>query len=428
MSTSPDAPTEAQAPAPLLRTKGFLALWTGQTISTIGNQLSGLAFPVFAVTMLGINEWQIGILNAASTASFLLVGLTAGALVDRMRKRRVMLVADVIRFVATLSIPILYFAGAIQIWHLFIAAAINGLATVFFDVSYQSYIPILVPKDKIAPANSALETTSQISGLGGPAIVGFLLTVIKAPFVLVVDAFSFLASVLSLSVIRDREVPTPKHERQPLRNEIAEGIRFVWSNKIIRSISFTTATSNLFSTAMYTLFPIVILRSLHLSVAAFGLIESLSAVGGLLGAISAAKLAKLIGEGQLVAASAIVTGLCTFGPAIAIHLGQLPAMVMLVVTQALTSFTVLTYNITQVSARQRLCPERLLGRMNASIRFFVWGVMPIGALLSGAVATAIGIIPVLWICAIGGLLSAGFVTFAPLSRMRSLGTSEDAAV
>lgn len=414
MSTSPG----------LLRTKGFLPLWAGQTISTIGNQLSGLAFPVFAVTMLGINEWQIGILNAANTASFLLVGLTAGALVDRMRKRRVMLVADFIRFAATASIPVLYFAGVIQIWHLFIAAAINGLATVFFDVSYQSYIPILVPKEKIASANGALETTSQISGLAGPAIVGFLLTVIKAPFVLVVDAISFLASVASLSVIRDREVPAPKHERQPLRKEIAEGIKFVWSNKIIRSISFTTATSNLFSTAMYTLLPIVILRTLHMSPAAFGLIESLSAIGGLLGALSASKLAKRIGEGPLVAISAILTGICTFGPAFAFALPQLPAMVLLIITQALTSFSVLTYNITQVSARQRLCPERLLGRMNASIRFFVWGVMPIGALLSGAIATAIGIQPVLWICAIGGLAAAGFVTFAPLARMRNLGSSE----
>ncbi len=424
-AASGEAETATSAGQPgLLRTKGFAALWLGQTISTIGNQLSGLAFPVFAVTMLGINEWQIGILNAANTASFLLVGLTAGALVDRMRKRRVMWVADFVRFGATLSIPLLYFTGVIQVWHLFIVAAINGLATVFFDVSYQSYIPILVPKEKIASANGALETTSQISGLSGPAIVGFLLTVIKAPFVLIVDAFSFLASVASLSVIRDREVPVAKHERQPLRKEIAEGIKFVWSNKIIRSISFTTATSNLFSTAIYTLLPIVILRTLNLSAAAFGLIESLSAIGGLLGAVSAAKLAKRIGEGQLVAVSAIITGVCTFAPAIAIGLGQLPAMVLLIVAQALTSFSVLTYNITQVSARQQLCPERLLGRMNASIRFFVWGVMPIGALLSGAVATAIGIAPVLWICAVGGLLAASFVTFNPLSRMRILGNAE----
>lgn len=421
MSTSPAAAETTNRK--LLRTPGFLALWTGQSISTIGNQLSGIALPVFAVTILGINEWQMGILNAASTASFLLVGLTAGALVDRMRKRRVMIWADIVRFAAILSIPVLYFAGVLQVWHLFVAAGVIGLAQVFFDVSYQSYIPILLPKEHIPAANSALETTSQISGLGGPALVGFLLTVIKAPFVLVADAISFLVSVLSLSIIRDREVPAPKHERQPLRKEIAEGIKFVWSNKIIRSISFTTATSNLFSTAMFTLLPIVVLRNLAISPAGFGLIESLSAVGGLLGAISAAKLAKKIGEGQLVAISALVTGIATFGPAVASGMNQVPAMVILIIAQCLTSFTVLTYNITQVSARQRLCPERLLGRMNASIRFFVWGVMPIGALLSGVVATAIGIGPVLWITAVGGLLASLFVILSPLSRMRSLGSA-----
>ncbi len=425
LPTNQDALTE-QTTTKLLRTPGFLALWTGQTISTVGNQLSGLAFPVFAVTMLHINEWQMGILNAAGTASFLLVGLTAGALVDRMRKRRVMIVADFIRLAATLSIPILYFTGVIQIWHLFIAAAINGLATVFFDVSYQSYVPILVPKDKIASANSALETTSQISGIAGPAIVGFLLTVIRAPLVLVVDAFSFLLSVFSLSVIRDREVPASKHERRPLRKEIAEGVRFVWNNRIIRSISFTTATTNLFGTAAATLIPLVLLRDLHISTATFGLIESFAAVGGLLGAISAAKLAQWIGEGQLVVASALLAGVVAFAPAIAVNFDQFTAVVIFTIAQALGAFTVLTYNITQVSARQRLCPERLLGRMNASIRFFVWGVMPIGALLSGAVATAIGIIPVLWICAFGGLLSAAFVLFSPITTMRNIAPAEDA--
>lgn len=418
MSSQPEEPQASSGS--IFRSRNFMALWTGQTISTIGNQLSGLAFPVFAVTMLSINEWQMGILNAAGTASFLLVGLTAGALVDRMRKRRVMIVADLIRFVATLSIPVLYFAGVIQIWHLFVAAAINGLATVFFDVSYQSYIPFLVAKDKIAQANSALETTSQISGLGGPAAVGFLLTIIKAPFVMVVDGLSFLASVFSLSLIRDREVPAAKHERKPLRTEIAEGIKFVWSNRIIRSISFTTATSNLFGTAAMTLLPLVVLRDLHISPATFGIMESSAAIGGLLGAVSAAKLAKWIGQGQLVAISAVLFGITAFGPALAAGSSQPVAIAILVIGQALGSFTVLTYNITQVSARQRLCPEHLLGRMNASIRFFVWGVMPIAALLSGAVASAIGIVPVLWICAIGGLFSTVFVVFSPLARMRDL--------
>ncbi|MEY4294060.1 MAG: hypothetical protein RIR29_710, partial [Actinomycetota bacterium] len=147
-----------------LRNKNFLALWSGQTVSEVGSQLSGLALPVFAVTMLNVNEAQMGFLNASSTASFLLVGLIAGAWVDRWVKRRVMIWADIIRLVAVLSLPVLYFANAIQIWHLFVAAGVIGLATVFFDVAYQSFVPIIVPKEQIASANSSLETTNQLSG------------------------------------------------------------------------------------------------------------------------------------------------------------------------------------------------------------------------------------------------------------------------
>lgn len=403
-----------------LRNKNFLALWGGQTVSVIGSQMSGLALPVFAVTMLQVNETQIGFLNAASTASFLLVGLIAGAWVDRWVKRKVMIFADLIRLFAIALVPILYFSGVIQIWHLFVVAGIMGLATVFFDVAYQSFVPFVVEKDQIASANSSLETTNQLAGIGGPAIVGALLTMFKAPVLLLADAISFAVSTLSLSAIRDREVPKPKEQRGKLRHEIAEGLKFVWNNKMIRAVSFTTSSSNLFSTAQFTLIPLVILRDLKISPAGFGLIESIAAIGGLLGAVTAARLSKWIGEGQVIAVSAVVMGLTAFAPAIAAGSSQLVALVILAIGQFFASITVLTYNITQVSARQRLCPEHLLGRMNASIRFFVWGVMPIGALLSGAAATAFGIKPVLWICAFGVLLSSVFVVVSPLSRMKKL--------
>ncbi len=403
-----------------LRNKNFLALWGGQTVSVVGSQMSGLAIPVFAVTFLNINEAQMGYLNAAGTASFLLVGLIAGAWVDRWVKRRVMIFADVIRMVAVALIPILYFTGTIQIWHLFVISGVMGLATVFFDVAYQSFIPFIVSKEQIASANSSLETTNQLSSIAGPAIVGALLTMFKAPVLLIADALSFLVSTLSLSAIRDREESKPKEDRNKLRHEIAEGLQFVWNNKIIRAVSFNTATSNLFSTAQFTLLPLVILRDLKISPAGFGLIESIAAVGGLVGAVSAARLSKWIGEGQVIAVSSVLMGVTAFAPAIASGSSQLVAIVILCAGQFLGMFTVLTYNITQVSARQRLCPEHLLGRMNSSIRFFVWGVMPIGALLAGVTATAFGIQAVLWFTAIGGFLAAGFVVFSPLSRMKKL--------
>jgi predicted MFS family arabinose efflux permease len=335
-----------------------------------------------------------------------------------------MIWADIIRLVAVLSLPILYFANAIQVWHLFVAAGVIGLATVFFDVAYQSFVPIVVPKEQIASANSSLETTNQLSGIAGPAIVGSLLTVFKAPALLIADALSFLVSAISLSAIRDREVPKPKAGRNKLRHEIAEGLKFVWSNKIIRAVSFTTSSSNLFSTAQFTLIPLVLLRDQNISPAVYGVIASISAVGGLLGAVTAARFSKWIGEGQVIAVSAVVMGFTAFAPAIAASSNQMTAIVVYAAGQFVGSFTVLTYNITQVSARQRLCPEHLLGRMNASIRFFVWGVMPIGALLAGAAATVFGIAAVMWVCAVGVFLSAGFVVFSPLSRMKRLPDAE----
>ncbi|MFM5905177.1 MAG: MFS transporter [Micrococcales bacterium] len=404
----------------VLKDSQFRKLWLGQGISVFGDQFTGLAIPVLAVTILHATEWQMGVLNAFGTAAFLLVGLIAGAWVDRWLKRRVMIVADLIRFATLLSIPILWFAGQLQIWHLFLVAGIVGVAAVFFDVAYQSYIPILVSKEHIGPANSYLETTNQVAGVAGPSVVGFLLTLVKAPVLLVIDSASYLVSVLALSRIRDQETPKPATERRPLRVEIAEGIRFVWNQPLIRTISFTTATSNLFSSMIFTLMPLYVLRTLGISTALWGAMMSAAAIGGLLGASATGKLIKLVGEGPLIAVSALVSGLALGLVPLAASMSQTAAVVTLTIAEFVISFTVLTYNITQVTARQKLCPKPLLGRMNASIRFFVWGVMPIGSLAAGGLATAFGTVSVLWIGFAGTLAAAGFVLFSPLARLREL--------
>ena len=404
----------------VLKDRQFRKLWFGQGISIFGDQFTGLAIPVLAVTMLHATEWQMGLLNAFGTAAFLLVGLIAGAWVDRWLKRRVMIVADLIRFATLISIPLLWFAGQLQIWHLFAVAAIVGVAAVFFDVAYQSYIPILVEKDHIGPANSYLETTNQVAGVAGPSVVGFLLTVIKAPMLLLADSVSYLVSVVALSTIRDHELPKPVEERRPLRQEIAEGVKFVWNQPLIRTIAFTTATSNLFSVMIFTLMPLYVLRTLGISTALWGAMMSAASIGGLLGAAATGKLIKLVGEGPLIAGSALVSGLAFGLVPLAATASQPVAIVLLTVAEFVISFTVLTYNITQVTARQKLCPKPLLGRMNASIRFFVWGVMPIGALVAGALATGFGTVTVLWIGFAGTLAAAGFVLFSPLARLRQL--------
>ncbi len=379
--------------------------------------------------MLGATELQMGLLNAADTSAFLIFGLLAGALVDRWIKRRVMLIADLVRMVAVGLIPVLWFNNALNIYQLVVIGAVVSVATVFFDVSYQSYIPILLPKEYISIANSRLEITGQISGIAGPGVVGALLRVIKAPFLLIFDAFSFFVSAFSLFLIKDREQPKPKADRRPIQKEIAEGLNFVWNQRLIRAISFTTSTGNLFGTVTGTMFALYFFRPqyLGLDTASFGIMMSISSIGGLAGAAATPKLIKLVGEGPLVVISAMTTGVVQLLIPIAFFIPMELAIVPLCIQGFMTSFTALTYNITQVSARQRICPEHLLGRMNASIRFMVWGCMPIGALISGVLGSTIGLLPTIWFGAIMSVFASGFVLFSPLRTMRQMPMSPEEA-
>ena len=423
---TPPTPTPA-APTPpkpagilsLLRNRSFLWLWGGQSISQLGAQFTGLAIPVLAVSVLGATEFQVGLLNAAETAAFLVVGLPAGAWIDRLLKRRVMIAADLLRAVTLAAIPVLFFAGLLEIWQLYAIGAIVGVATVFFDVSYQSYIPVLLPGPQITDANSKLETTAQVAQIGGPGLAGALLAIVSVPVLLLADGISYLFSAFAIWRVKDAEKLADPADRESLPKEIAEGLRFVFGHPILRRITATTGVGNFFGVLAITLQAILILRILGLSPATLGIIFGLGSAGGLLGAIATPWITKRIGEGTAVSLSAVALGVAAAALPLA---GMYPAAAIpiLIGGAVLQSFLVLVYNITQVTMRQRLTPPRLLGRMNASIRFVVWGVMPIASIISGILGTAIGVITTMWIGAAGVLLASVFVLFSPITSMKLL--------
>ncbi len=417
--------TTTSPPIPLLRNRNFLWFWSGDTISQLGAQFSQLALPVLAVSLLGASEFEVGVLGAAQTAAFLLVGLPAGAWIDRMLKRRVMIAADLVRAVALAALPALWFAGLLQMWHLYALGAIIGVATVFFDVSHQSYPPILLPGSQIGTANARLEATAQIARIGGPGLAGALLAVVSAPILLLADGISYLFSAFAIWRVRDTEQRSDPADRQPLVTEIGEGLKFVFGHPLLRRIVATTGTTNFFSMIVFTLEAILILRELGFEPWVLGVVFSAGSVGGLLGALATPWITKRIGEGTALSLSAIGFGVAIFGLPLA---GLFPgaAIPILIAATFIESFLVLLYNITQVTMRQRLCPPRLLGRMNASIRFVVWGVMPIGALLSGVLGTTIGTLPTMFIGAIGTVFGAVFVVFSPLTTMKVLPKDLDA--
>ena len=417
------ATTAQSAPkGSLWHDRNFLTLWGGQAFSQFGAQLTELAIPVLAVIVLGASEFEVGVLTAAGVAAFLVVGLPAGAWIDRMRKRHVMIWADAVRALALATLPALWAFGLLEMWYLYAVALIVGVATVFFDVSYQSLIPSLVRPDQIAEANGKLESTHQLAGIAGPAAGGWLSAAFSAPLAIVGTVFTYLASFIALLLTRDHEQPRDVADRAPIMHEIAEGLRWVFGNPLLRRIVGTTAVSNLFNTISFTMLPIFLLRELGLSPALMGIIFALGAIGGLLGAIATPHIVRKIGEARAIPVSALAFSVIALMLPIAAMTPSI-AFPLPAVQGILSSFTVLLYNITQVTFRQRITPPRLLGRMNASIRFVVWGVMPIAALVGGALGAGVGVVATMWIGAIGQLLSAAFVVFGPFWRMRELPTA-----
>lgn len=399
--------------------RNFNRFWTGESLSHFAVQLGAVALPVISVDLLHASESQLGYLNAASTAAFLLLGLPAGAWVDRWFKRPTMIWANLARGIAIAVVPTLYFLGLLELWHLYVVAAVIGIATVFFDVAYQSFIPMLVAPGLISRANSRMEATAQLARLAGPALGGLLLKIVSAPVLLLADAVGYLVSWWFLLVTRDHEAEYREKRGTPpprnLRREIAEGLGFVFRQPAISRITLASFLTNFASTATFTLVPILILRLLGFSAFQYGLIMTLGAVGGLLGAGAAGRIARRIGTANAVRFSTLAGALSVFCYPFALALpDRASSLVVLIAGSFIGNGAVLTYNVTQVSLRQRLCPPHLLGRMNASVRFIVWGIMPISALAAGWASEAIGVGNFLWITALLG--TAGFIPLVRLGR------------
>lgn len=396
----------------------FRQLFIGDTISQVGTQLSLLALPVLAVRVLNADELQMGLLGFCEFLAFLVVGLPAGAWVDRWRKRWVLVTGDVVRALALASLPFARLLDLLTLAQMFVVAVVIGVCTVFFDVAYQSYLPDIVEPEHIGEGNAKLQASQSVAMIGGPAMAGGLIKLVGAPFTIALDALSFLLSAVFVRRINHVDTPPPREERRPLLVEIREGLSFVLQNPLLWRITASTGTANFFSSMTGALLVLYCLRDLDLDEAHIGIAMGLGAVGGLVGALLTPRVNALIGEGRTIPA------MCLFWiPAgILMPLAGIvvPPMVALTVSSLLITFAAVVYNVTQVSFRQRLCPRPLLGRMNASIRFVVWGTMPLGSLAGGALGQAFGVRPVFWIGLAGSAVAALPVLFSPLITMRDL--------
>ena len=412
-----EAAAQATSRDTLWRHREFLKLWTAQTISVFGDNFTGLALPIIAAISLQATPGQMGVLTAVERAPFLILGLFAGVWVDRMRRRPILIVGDVGRGLVLLSIPLAALSASLGMSQLYVVGLLIGILTVFFDVSYQAYLPSLVERRQLVEGNSKLEATRSIAQLAGPGIAGAVIQILTAPIAIILDAVSFLISALLIGSIRRPEEPPDAQGRRALLAEAREGLGVVFGSPYLRSIAGATGTSNLFASSLFTLYILFVTRELGLTPAAIGLIFSIANVAGLLGALTAGRLAARFGLGRVIIGSMFIGGLGFLPVGLATPATAYP---LLILAAALGSFGVPVYNINQVSLRQAITPMRLQGRMNATMRFLVWGTMPLGGLLGGALGETFGLRPAILISAAGGALAFLWVLLSPVRALQTI--------
>ena len=404
----------------LWRHPDFLKLWSAETISQVGSQVTGLALPLVAIITLDVSAFEVALLGVIEFAPFILISLPAGVWVDRMPRRPILIAGDLGRAALLATIPIAYAVDALTIWQLYVVGFFFGVLTVFFDVAYQSYLPALVEREQLVDGNSKLEISRSGAQLAGPALAGVLIQVLKAPLAILLDAISFLVSGLFVLAIRKREaVPDREPGRSPLhgmRAELSEGVRYVFGHRYLRWIAASTATFNFFGSMTGAIFLVYAVRELGLSAGTLGIIFAIANVGYLVGAIVTNRISRRIGVGP-----AIVLGAAGGAASLLVPLAPTSAPIpWLIASGVLVGFGVVLYNVTQLSFRQAITPERLQGRMNSVMRFIVWGVIPLGTLLGGAIATAVDLRTAIWVGAIGQSLGFLPVLLSPVRTLREM--------
>src|ERR1035437_9354877 len=346
--------------ASLWRNAEYLQLWTAAALRQMGSQVSLIAIPFIAAVVLHAAAFQVALLGAFEMLPFILFTLPAGAWLDRVRRRPVLIAGDFRRAAALISIPIAYALGVLTIWQLYAVGLTTGFLTVLFDVADQSYLPVLLDPEDLVEGNAKLQIPASAAQIVGPGFSGGLIGIIAAPFAIVIDAASFVVSGSLISLVRKHE-PKPERKlrsdgsRTSLRQEIAEGLRYVLGNRYLRMIAGATGTFNLGSSMAFAVFPVFVYRELALSPALVGTAISLGSLGVLLGAFLAAPVARRLGVGPTIILSSMINGpgmiILAFLPSTPIVAGAI-----LVAAMGLGGICGVIYNVNQVSFRQAITP------------------------------------------------------------------------
>jgi MFS family permease len=397
----------------------FMKFWTGETVSLFGTQVTYLALPLTAIIVLQVSPVQLGVIRFLENVPFLLFALLVGAWVDRRRKRPVMIGSNVARCLLVGLVPILAAAGALGMPVLYLVAFGVGVATVFFDVCWLSYVPSLVRKEQLVEANSKVSTSYAAADASGPALGGVLVQLLGAATAMAADAISYVFSVATLLAIRTEE-PRPRRpaERHLLR-EIREGLHLVLGNRYVRATTAQGGLWNFFFIMSETMFLLYAIRELHFTPALVGLVLGVGAVGGIIGSALASSFSRRFRYGPMIMIA------CGFGtlPSFGIPAAQGTRAVLAIIFMLvffLVRFGLATANVLMITLRQTVTPAALMGRMNAASRTVLYTLGPLGGIVGGLLGSTIGLRNTLWVAAVGFVFTLTPLIFSPIPSLREL--------
>jgi MFS family permease len=402
----------------LWRDPEFLKLWAAQAVSQVGTQVTLLALPLAAILVLDATATEVALLGAVEVLPFLLFTLPAGVWIDRLPRRPILVVTDLARAAALASIPLAYALDALTLVHLFVVAFATGALSVFFDVSYLAYLPSLVERRDLGAGNAKLEATRSAAQVVGPGAAGGLVGAISAPIAILVDAVSYIVSAFFVWRIRRpdrRDVDVAR--RQKLWPELREGLAYVLGHRYLRPLTFVTGGWNLFAFVGFGVYLVYLVRELELSPEVVGLLIMGGTSGSVVGALIAGRVVARFGLGPTLAWSGLVASAAFVLVPLAPREAPEP---FILASMLLASFLGMLYNVSQLTFRQAITPERLQGRMNAVVRFMYWGPQPAGYVLGGVLAATIGLRPTLFVSAAGATLVFLPLLVHPIRKLRDM--------
>jgi len=407
--------------SPLWRNNAFVRVWTAASISIFGSLITRIALPLVAILTLDAGPFEVAVLRSMDLAAALVVGLVAGAWVDRLLRRPVLIWADLGRAALLSAIPISFVLGTLALWQLLVVAGMAAVLTTFFDAADNAYLPTIVERERLVEANSALAASGSVAEFAGFGISGILVQLLTGPITIIINAVTYLVSAVLLLTVRHKEAPPPPREdREPVLDEIRYGIRLVRHDPILRAFAGAQMLMSMLWGIFGAVWFLFALEELGVSPALVGIVAGVGGASSFMGAVVATRSTRRWGVGPVAIAAMLLAAVGNLFIPLAPAGLPLVAVACLVAQQLIADSAITVYDVTETSVRQSLVADRELGRVASTFQVLSAGAQLVATVGAGLLAEVIGLRATSLLAPLGGVLAAAVLYWSPVRHLYEL--------